>query len=209
MSENKILPDNASLTTAQLVKYSGFSLVFAALVLVTVILPAEYNIDPTGVGEKLGVMVFDPQLQSQVKASATLSEPATLPQLTAPFASELASNSFTPAVSQTISHPEQTIEVIVPSGKGVEYKFVMNQYQKLKYEWQSGDTPLYFDLHGEPAGDTTGYFESYAIATVTTMKGSFTAPFTGSHGWFWRNKSSESVRVVLTFSGEYVEHKLK
>jgi hypothetical protein len=45
-------------------------------------------------------------------------------------------------------------------------------------------TPLYFDLHGEPQGDTTGYFESYAIATLRAMKGSFTSPFSGSHGWY-------------------------
>ena len=37
------------------------------------------------------------------------------------------------------------------------------------HEWLT-DGESYFDLHGEPEGDTTGYFESYAIATTNEMK---------------------------------------
>ncbi len=174
-------PQEVALTSNKLVKYTTFSFLFAAVTLITVILPAEYNIDPTGVGKKLGLTVFN-----NVEATATNTAPA-----------------------KTAKDTIETIEVVVPAGRGVEYKFKMEQYQKLTYEWITDGTVLYFDLHGEPKGDTTGYFESYAIATLGEMKGSFTAPFTGSHGWYWKNTSDAPVKVQLIVNGEYVEHGLK
>lgn len=85
----------------------------------------------------------------------------------------------------------------------------MKQFQKVTYQWTANTDLLYVDLHGEPKGDTTGYFESYAIATAPEMKGSFTAPFEGSHGWYWRNKTAKDIQIQLTFSGAYVIEGLK
>ena len=64
------------------------------------------------------------------------------------------------ALQQTEMKKITRISVIVPAGRGVEYKFTMLQFKKLSYEWSATESPLYFDLHGEPQGDTTGYFES-------------------------------------------------
>jgi len=170
-----------TLTNSKLIKYTLFSLVFAAITLVTVILPAEYNIDPTGAGKALGLTVFN-----IVTATAT-SDTST----------------------KNTKDATETIEVLVPAGRGVEYKFIMEQYQKLTYEWITDGPALYFDLHGEPKGDTTGYFESYTITTSDEVKGSFTAPFSGSHGWYWKNTSDATVKVQLIVHGEYIEHGLK
>lgn len=154
------------------------STVVAAIALVTLILPAEYNIDPTGLGQKLG-------LTSIAIAAETDAQP-----------------SQSPTGNKGIDE-FQIIEVIVPAGRGVEYKFVMPQHAKMTYEWLTEGEPLYFDLHGEPEGDTTGYFESYTIATSNEMKGSFTAPFAGSHGWYWKNKTDNPIAVQLLVKGEY------
>jgi hypothetical protein len=177
----KTTPQAITLTNAALIKYTLFSLIFAVIILLTVILPAEYNIDPTGIGHKLGLTVFN-NLQTETSASNT---------------------------SEKSTGETELIEVIVPAGRGVEYKFIMEQYQKLEYEWITDSTALYFDLHGEPKGDTTGYFESYAIATLDEMKGSFTAPFAGSHGWYWKNETDDTVTVQLIVKGEYIKHGLK
>jgi hypothetical protein len=159
-----------------LIKSSLGATVIAALVFVGIILPAEYNIDPTGLGEKLGLSI----LSSTTEQTAS-QEP----------------NQKAPAQAQ------QVIEVSVPAGKGIEYKFQMNQYDKMTYEWLTDGPSLYFDLHGEPQGDSTGYFESYAIATLSEMKGSFTAPFTGSHGWYWKNTSEQPVVIQLMVEGQF------
>ena len=148
-------------------------------------MPAEYNIDPTGMGNKLGLTVFNDE-----KAITT------------------ATNSAQSEVEKPQGESEQ-IKVVVPARSGVEYKFVMEQYQKIKYQWQTDGASLYFDLHGEPQGDTTGYFESYAIAELNGMKGSFTTPFAGSHGWYWKNTTDFPVTVQLIVKGEYLKHGLK
>ncbi len=161
-----------------LLKATVISLVIAIFVLVLFILPAEYNIDPTGVGEQLGLTVFN----EEAKPAATL----------------------LPKKSQ-----QDSVILTVPAGKGIEYKLAMKKYSKATYEWTTKSGKLYVDLHGEPRGDTTGYFESYAIATVNEMKGSFTAPFDGSHGWYWKNKSGSDIQVQLIFTGEYTIEGLK
>ncbi|WP_057831468.1 hypothetical protein [Colwellia sp. TT2012] len=178
-------PQTITLTNAALIKYTMFSLVFAIVTLFTIILPAEYNIDPTGIGHELGLTIFHHE-----KANTS-------------------AQSSTQKTSEKSKGTTETIEVIVPAGRGVEYKFIMTQYQKLEYEWITDGSTLYFDLHGEPEGDTTGYFESYAIATLGEMKGSFTAPFSGSHGWYWKNTSDSPVKVQLIVKGEYMKHGLK
>lgn len=164
-----------TVSTKTLVKASVSSALVAAIALVTFILPAEYNIDPTGIGKSLGLTSI--AQAAEIESSTIMTSKG--------------SNEF------------QTIEITVPAGRGVEYKFGMEQYAKLTYEWMTDGAPLYFDLHGEPEGDTTGYFESYTIATSDEVKGSFTAPFAGSHGWYWKNRSDKPVAVQLLVKGQY------
>ena len=164
-----------TLSTPALIKSTVIALAIAAIALVSFILPAEYNIDPTGVGEKLGLTALantTVPIEQQEQSSDTL---------------EL-SDSF---------------DITVPARRGIEFKFDMRQFKKMKYEWSTEGNALYFDLHGEPEGDTTGYYESYAIATLAEMEGSFTAPFNGVHGWYWKNKTDQAINVKLKVNGEY------
>ena len=176
--------NKTSLTKPNLLKSTLLALVVALITLVFVILPAEYNIDPTGVGAKLGLTAFNQAANAE-------------------------SNSANTGIKQS-NDGSDSVVLTVPAGKGIEYKLAMEQFQKVSYEWlTSDDNGLYVDLHGEPKGDTTGYFESYTIATSNKMKGSFTAPFTGSHGWYWKNNSAQDIQLQLLFSGDYVIEDLK
>ena len=162
-------------STKTLIKSSIVAIVFAALVLFGIILPAEYNIDITGFGEKVGLTIL---------SDTTKQESYSVP-------------------SDTIQQEPQVIEVTVPAGKGIEYKFYMQKFEKMAYEWLTDGESIYFDLHGEPQGDTTGYFESYTIATSNEMQGSFTAPFEGSHGWYWKNNGNDPIAIQLIVEGQY------
>lgn len=164
-----------------LIRGTIISLVIATISLVLFILPAEYNIDPTGVGKSLGLTVFNSDAKT-----------------TAPTAAE-----------QSLHSKQESVFITVPAGRGIEYKLAMKKYSKTNYEWITSTGKLYVDLHGEPKGDTTGYFESYAIATANQMKGSFTAPFEGSHGWYWKNNSDSDIQVQLVFDGDYIIEGLK
>ena len=180
--QNTVIQHTVSSKT--LLRASMAAVIIAAITLVTVILPAEYDIDPTGVGGALGLTVLSGNSE--------------------PVPSEKAGE-----VNTAGSQEFEVIEVTVPPGRGVEYKFAMPQYAKMTYEWMTDGAPLYFDLHGEPEGDTTGYFESYTISTSTEMKGSFTVPFAGSHGWYWKNHSAHPVRITLMVKGQYTTIGLK
>jgi len=170
-----------TLSTRSLTKHVFLALLLATAVLATVILPAEYNIDPTGIGEKLGLTKLAPE------------------NIVTPLAT----------TTHTDAQAKDEITVIVPPQRGVEFKFSMNQYDKMTYSWFTDDGAIYHDLHGEPKGDTTGYFESYTITTAAKMEGSFTAPFTGSHGWYWKNTTDKPVTINLTTSGQYQVQGLK
>jgi hypothetical protein len=161
-----------------LVKSTIASLIIAVIALVLFILPAEYNIDLTGAGEKLGLTVFNNKTNST-------------------------------AVQESSNTEQDSVVLTIPAGKGIEYKLAMKKHQKVTYEWITNMGELYVDLHGEPKGNKTDYFESYSIATVNQMKGSFTTPFEGSHGWYWKNTSQNDVQVQLIFNGEYTIEGLK
>jgi len=73
----------------------------------------------------------------------------------------------------------------------------------LEFAWQTDGTELFFDFHGEPAGDTTGYFKSFTKSTNNQASGSLTTIFAGTHGWYWKNTSSSPVVITLQVNGDY------
>ena len=56
------------------------------------------------------------------------------------------------------------------------------------FSWQA-DGELYYDMHAEPAGLGADYAESFEQGNGESRTGSFHAPFTGIHGWFWENRA--------------------
>jgi hypothetical protein len=108
----------------------------------------------------------------------------------------------TPAEPKTPQWKD-TITLTIPAGKSTEYKFHVSKGALLEYSWESKGGKLFYDFHGEPKGDTTGYFESYKKRTESKSSGSFAAPFEGSHGWYWKNIGSKTVQVTLKTKGAY------
>ncbi len=189
-SEPSASETNTNAKQPSLLKSSLVALAIAAVLLITIVLPAEYNIDLTGAGEKLGLTVFSSQETGKTQLTGDETVHSNL--------------------TQSNSTQSNTFSIVVPPNRGVEFKFAMQKFKKMSYEWQASSNSvnteinaLYFDLHGEPEGDTTGYYESYAITTSNEMKGSFTTPFTGSHGLYWKNKTDTQITVTLSVTGEY------
>lgn len=165
-------------STSSLIKALIISLLLAIVLFITTVLPAEFGIDPTGMGSALG-------LNNLAGTDA-----------------EAAPGIVSRPGEGDIAFRQDETEIVVAAKSGLEYKFFLAQHANLNYEWSSPE-PLYFDLHGEPEGDTSGYFESYGAASVAEMKGAITVPFAGSHGWYWRNDSDNDVTVSLTTMGNY------
>jgi hypothetical protein len=79
------------------------------------------------------------------------------------------------------------------------------------YAWKATG-PVQFEFHGEPdVKPNKDYFESYELDNKVGRDhsfGSFTAPSTGIHGWFWENKTKKEVMIHLTTAGFYDSAKM-
>lgn len=95
-------------------------------------------------------------------------------------------------------------QVTIPADGSKEYKLYMVQDGTIGYQWKSDSGSLFYDLHGEPAGDTTGYFKSFKKDTAVSDQGNVTSPFDGTVGWYWRNRSTKPVTVTVQVSGTYI-----
>jgi len=161
-----------------LIKAAFIAIVFAMVILITVVLPAEYGIDPTGFGEKMGLTVLAAPVEEVAKT-------------------QIVSCDNKPTIQKDV------VEIVVPAKSGIEYKLHIEKDVKLTYAWRTNSIALYFDFHGEPQGDKTGYFKSFKEATLSTDAGVQKIPFTGSHGWYWKNETDSAVTVYLETEGEY------
>lgn len=98
---------------------------------------------------------------------------------------------------------QDSISITIPARGDIEYKLQMEKGATLEYAWETNGTELFFDFHGEPAGDTTGYFESFKKSTDSQSNGSLTTSFEGTHGWYWKNNTPSPVTIELKVKGSY------
>jgi len=122
----------------------------------------------------------------------------------APSAGRMTSGTATEvSATSPAAQRQDTISITIPERGGKEYKFFLAAGATLEYAWQTDGTELFFDFHGEPDGDTSGYFESFEKNTDSTSSGVFTATFTGTHGWYWKNNTRSPIDIALQAKGEY------
>jgi hypothetical protein len=97
------------------------------------------------------------------------------------------------------------MEVTLAPGKGVEVKTHLAKGSTLIYAWKTKNSEkVNHDFHGEPVNAKENEFESFILEKeVSESRGTLIAPFTGVHGWYWKNKSAAPVTVVLRASGFY------
>ena len=115
----------------------------------------------------------------------------------------IAAEVTSPVAMDATNIPQDTITVEIPARGEIEYKVMLAKGAVLQYAWKSTGTELFFDFHGDPQGDTTGYFKSYGTGTKSQANGSLIAPFEGKHGWYWKNSSNQDAQVILELKGVY------
>ena len=98
---------------------------------------------------------------------------------------------------------KDTITLTIPAKGDKEYKLYLSKGARFDYAWQTDKGALFFDFHGEPKGDTTGYFKTFKKDTKSNASGSLTAEFAGTHGWYWKNNSTSPVVITLNVKGDY------
>lgn len=197
-------------TSAQLVKSTVIAAAAAAALLVTVVLPSEYGIDPTGIGKAVGLAEMG-EIKVQLSEEAEADRQMQIQQVGA--SDEQSSlrggifNFFVGAAHAQTAEPEWTDEysVTLTPGEGIEVKLVMEEGAEVEYRWVVENGVANFDLHGDGGGNNISYEKGRGVPGA---EGVLTAAFTGNHGWFWRNRDGQDVTVMLYVRGDYSEMKL-
>ncbi len=192
---NTDLPTRAELpTTGQLIRSTVIAVVIAGVLLVTTVLPAEYGIDPTGIGRVLGLTRM-----GEIKRS--LAAEAIVPKAPPP-----APAAPPPAATPAPAARQHTMTVVLKPGQAAEIKLTMRKDVSVNYEWTAQGGPVNFDTHGEPLNAPKGFYHGYGKGRDATRDaGVLQAAFDGTHGWFWRNRSGSDVTVTLKTSGDYTQ----
>jgi hypothetical protein len=211
---NQDIPSRAELPTArQLMRSAFIAAVSAALLLLAVVLPAEYGVDPTGIGRALGLT---PMGETKRRLAQEAAQEAAAPPVD-PAASrrDLTDASSPPAAAPAdptpvaAAQPDPTpasttwrdeMSLTLKPGQGTEIKLKMQAGDKALYAWSVQGGRVNFDTHGDGPGRSISYEKGRAVASE---EGELTAVFTGNHGWFWRNRGETDVVLLLRTSGAY------
>jgi hypothetical protein len=192
MIEQQTLPASAAPSKGAIVKASVIALAVALLILFTIVLPAEYGIDPLKTGAALGLTGLAKSADTGTGGRAT---PA-----------QAGINTVQPAVYKVDAE-----DIGLHPGQAIEMKYHLRKGAVMVYTWKATGK-VQFEFHGEPdQKPRPDYFESYVLDNKTGRDhsyGSFTAPSTGMHGWFLQNKESQDVRIRLTTAGFFDSAKM-
>lgn len=192
-------------THRQLARATLIAALAGGALLVTTVLPAEYGIDPTGIGRILGLTDMG---KSKQKSGAL--PPAFGPSIQIADAGRgvtTLSDASPAAAGQQLAEAAKErsdeISITLKPNEGAEVKAFMKVGDQMNYSWFTNEGRLNFEFHGEPPNAPSNVFTSYAKGTRDKAEGSFTAKFVGTHGWFWRNRTSQSITVTLKTTGRY------
>lgn len=191
-------------SSAQLIRSTAIAAASAVAILVTVVLPAEYNIDPTGIGGVLGLSEMG-EIKAQLAEEA---EADRLLEIEAEEQSSLMNDIFGLFVGTAYAQDaeiwrDETTFTLAP-GDSAEWKLVMEEGQTVEYRMLVDGGRVNFDMHGHGGGNSVTYEKGRGS---TGDEGEIIAAFDGEHGWFWRNRDSQPATVTVQVRGQYTEFK--
>lgn len=211
---NSDIPTRAELpTTKQLLRSTIIAIVSAAAILVAVVLPAEYNIDPTGIGRVLGLAEMGEikqQLAEEAERDRLMDQqsnpPAPASDQQSSLLGEILSGLFISSAhaQEAPASRSDTMSITLKPGEGTEVKLSMAQGAKVQFSWTVEGGVVNFDMHGDGGGNQISYEKGRAVPSA---EGVLEASFDGNHGWFWRNRGEADVTVTLKTEGDYTDIK--
>jgi|TARA_B100000809_G_C15062804_1_gene502992 hypothetical protein len=199
---NSDTPSQAELPSSnQLIKSTILAAIAAIVILFTVVLPAEYGIDPTGVGKLLRLTEMG-QVKQQLAEEAAADAAGLVATGTSDIDNMTEQTINTTPTDTTVADGQWRDEIpfTLTPGEGIEIKMKMSEGDKANYSWAVTGGEVNFDTHGDALGKAISYEKGRGVASD---EGVLEAAFTGNHGWFWRNRGDSDVQVVLRTRGDY------
>ncbi len=185
----------------------------AVVLLFTVVLPAEYGRDPTGIGKLLGL--------TKLHASSAATDQAALPSQTVALQDMVGGNDAlttqvqvgdgrdpvplpNPQVhqAQATAPKTETLKINLGVDEKTEIKAQLPKGKMILYSWSVEGGNVYVDFHGHDPSLGDRFWVRYEEADgINARSGSLVAPFKGEHGWYWLNVSEKPITITLTVSG--------
>ena len=104
--------------------------------------------------------------------------------------------------AEEVHYKTDEVYFLLEPFESIEYKYTLAQGQSMVFSW---DAPgeVVFDFHSEEEGTDPEDAVSFEISKAEERHGTFVAPFSGIHGWFWENRGPDAVEVRLRTTGFY------
>lgn len=149
-------------SSKQLIRSTVIAGVSAVAILVTVVLPAEYNIDPTGIGRVIGLKEMGEiktQLADEAEADRLMEQAAEeqsslLNDVLGLFVGAAYAQDATSVTAE--AWRDETTFTLAP-GDSAEWKLVMEKGQTAQYRMVVEGGKVNFDLHGHGGGNSVTY----------------------------------------------------
>ena len=197
-----------------LLRSALLALAAAAVAIVLFVLPAEYGVDPTGVGEKLGLLpLANTEEPADTEPASQTERPERMVTGTYPGIPEDFDYYEPDVLGEPYSKEQEapfrmdSFEIRLDEFEQVEYKARMQQGDVIVYSWSVDQGIVYTDFHADPGEGAEGYPDQYFIryreSESNADSGSLVAPFDGNHGWYWLNIEEHPITITLQVAGYY------
>ncbi|MES2972289.1 MAG: transmembrane anchor protein [Pseudomonadota bacterium] len=211
---NTELPTRAELPSSrQLIRSTLVAAATAGALLLAVVLPAEYGVDPTGIGGMLGLKRMG-EIKTSLSAEAAQEKGAAQTGAASPQAAAAVAAAPPGPVPATPAAPAPVptepagktdeVSVTLKPGQAAEIKLDMSKGARVKYRWIASGGTVNYDTHGDPVKPPRGFYHGYGKGRQSSGDaGVLEAAFDGKHGWYWRNRSNQDVIITLSTKGGY------
>lgn len=209
-------PSEALPSSKALLRSTALAVAIAAALLLTAVLPAEYGIDPTGIGKLLGLTQMG-QVKAKLAEEAAAPPDASAHGLTAPTAPAPPGPTATPPADAASPVPadaapppapprrKDEVTLTLRPDQAAEVKLVMVRGARATFRWSVTGGHVNYDTHGDPMDNPDGYHGYGKGKRSTGESGVLEAAFHGRHGWYWRNRSGKEVTLILQTEGDYTD----
>ena len=195
-------------STGRLIRSTLLAAIVAGVLLVTVVMPAEYGIDPTGFGRITGLQQMGEIKQSLAEEIAAEAAQETAAQKAGQSGTPAQAQPSAPVSEQQTSQPDQGLQhqmqVTLKPNDAAEIKLKMDKGKAASYKWWSDKGKVNFDVHADSDPLKIKYHPYYKGSEIKRA-GILKAAFDGYHGWFWRNRTKDTLVVTLETKGDYLE----
>ncbi len=107
-----------------------------------------------------------------------------------------------PIAAETGEYRVDRTELSLYPAEWVEYFYRLDEGSSMLFTWEATG-PVTYNFHAAPDGAPAGYAESFDAQEKAQGHGTYTAPFSGIHGWYWENVGTEEITLTLTTAGFY------